>query len=132
MASTKKDDIVQMISEMKMVEFVELVDAIKEKFGVTDAMLVPAASAAPQAGQAEGAAVEEKTAWNVMLTSFGEKKINVIKVVRDVTKLSLKDAKNLVEASGNKPSLVKEDLPKEDAEKLKKQLEDAGATVDLV
>lgn len=132
MATIKKEDMLKAISEMSVLELVELVDAVKEKFGITDAMLAPAAAAAaPGAGPAQEAVAEEKSAWNVMLTSFGEKKIEVIKQIRQITGLALKEAKDLVEASQTKPSQVKEGASKEDAEKIKKQLEDAGATVEL-
>ncbi|KGE02531.1 50S ribosomal protein L7/L12 [Pseudohaliea rubra] len=122
-----KDDILEAIAEMSVMEVVELIDAMEEKFGVTAAAAVAAAPAAA-GGDAGGAAAEEQTEFDVMLTSAGEKKVNVIKVVRAVTGLGLKEAKGLVDGA---PSAVKEGASKEEAEDIKKQLEEAGGSVEL-
>lgn len=119
-----KEEIMQAIEEMTVLELSELVKAMEEKFGVSAAAPV-AVAAAPAAG---GAAAEEKTEFNVILASAGDKKINVIKVVREVTGLGLKEAKALVDGA---PAPVKEGASKEDAEALKAKLEEAGATVEL-
>ena len=121
-----KDDILNAIAEMSVMDVVELVEAMEEKFGVSAAAAV--AVAAPAGGGEAGAAVEEQTEFDVVLTSFGEKKINVIKVVRGLTGLGLKEAKEMVEGI---PSTVKEAASKEEAEDFKKQLEEAGAEVEL-
>jgi large subunit ribosomal protein L7/L12 len=118
-----KDDILEAVANMSVMEVVELIEAMEEKFGVTAAVAV---AAAPGAGGA--AAVEEKTEFNVVMTSFGENKVNVIKAVRGITGLGLKEAKDLVEGV---PSNVKEGVSKDEAEKIKKELEDAGAKVEL-
>jgi large subunit ribosomal protein L7/L12 len=122
-----KDDILEAIAAMSVMEVVELIDAMEEKFGVTAAAAVAAAPAAA-GGDAGGAAAEEQTEFDVMLTSAGEKKVNVIKVVRAVTGLGLKEAKGLVDGA---PSAVKEGASKEEAEDIKKQLEEAGGSVEL-
>ncbi|AZZ94625.1 50S ribosomal protein L7/L12 [Hahella sp. KA22] len=119
-----KDDILNAIAEMSVMDVVALVEAMEEKFGVSAAAAV-AVAAAPVG---EAAAVEEKTEFDVILQSAGEKKVNVIKVVRGITGLGLKEAKDLVDGA---PSTVKEALSKDDAEKAKKELEEAGATVEL-
>lgn len=119
-----KEEIMQAIEEMTVLELSELVKAMEEKFGVSAAAPV-AVAAAPAAG---GAAAEEKTEFDVFLASAGDKKINVIKVVREVTGLGLKEAKALVDGA---PAPVKEGASKEDAEALKAKLEEAGATVEL-
>lgn len=121
-----KDDILNAIAEMSVMEIVELIEAMEEKFGVTAAAAVAAAPAAA-AGDTDGAA-EEQTEFDVILTAQGEKKVNVIKVVRAVTGLGLKEAKGLVDGA---PSPVKEGVPKEEAEDIKKQLEEAGGSVEL-
>jgi large subunit ribosomal protein L7/L12 len=121
-----KDDILQAIAEMSVMEVVELIDAMEEKFGVTAAAAVAAAPAA--AGGEAAAAAEEQTEFDVILTAAGEKKVNVIKVVRAVTGLGLKEAKGLVDGA---PSPVKEGASKEEAEDIKKQLEEAGGSVEL-
>ena len=118
-----KEDILNTIASMSVMEVVELVEAMEEKFGVSAA----AAAAAPVAA-APVAAVEEKTEFDVVMTSFGENKVNVIKAVRAITGLGLKEAKDMVEGA---PSTVKEATSKADAEKIKKDLEDAGAKVEL-
>jgi len=121
-----KDDILNAIAEMSVMEVVELVQSMEEKFGVSAAAAVAAAPAAA-AGEA-AAAAEEKDEFDVVLTSSGEKKVNVIKVVRALTGLGLKEAKALVDEA---PSSVKEGASKAEAEDFKKQLEEAGATVEL-
>lgn len=121
-----KDEILETIANMTVLEVVELISAMEEKFGVSAASAV--AVAAPAAGAAPAAAVEEQTEFNVTLTGFGEKKVNVIKVVREITGLGLKEAKDLVEAA---PSLLKEGVSKDDAAKFKKSIEEAGGTVEV-
>ena len=121
-----KDDILTAIAEMSVMEVVELIDAMEEKFGVTPASAVAAAPAAA-AGDAGGAAVEQ-TEFDVILTSAGEKKVNVIKVVRAITGLGLKEAKGLVDGA---PSPIKEGASKDEAEDIKKQLEEAGGSAEL-
>ncbi|MDR2860916.1 MAG: 50S ribosomal protein L7/L12 [Elusimicrobiota bacterium] len=120
-----KDQLIEAISKLTVVELSELVKALEEKFGVSAA--APVAAAAPAAGVA-AAAVEEKDEFNVVLTSAGASKINVIKVVREITGLGLKEAKDLVEGA---PKTVKENVPKAEAEELKKKITEAGATVEL-
>jgi len=121
-----KDDILNAIAEMSVMEVVELVEAMEEKFGVSAAAAV--AVAAPAAGGDAGAAAEEQTEFDVILASIGDKKINVIKAVRALTGLGLKEAKAMVDGA---PSAVKEAASKEDAEAAKTRLEEAGATVEL-
>jgi len=121
-----KDDILNAIADMSVMDIVELISAMEEKFGVTAAAAVAAAPAA--AGGDAGAAVEEQTEFDVILTAAGEKKVNVIKVVRAVTALGLKEAKGLVDGA---PSPIKEGASKAEAEDIKKQLEEAGGTVEL-
>jgi large subunit ribosomal protein L7/L12 len=122
--AVSKEDILQTISEMSVMDIVELIKSMEEKFGVSAAVQMAAAPAA--AGAA--AAVEEQTEFNVIMTSFGENKIGVIKVIRTVTGLGLKEAKDLVEAT---PAKVKEGVTKEVAADIKKQLDEAGATVEV-
>lgn len=124
--SLSKDDILNAIADMSVMEIVELIEAMEEKFGVTAAAAVAAAPAAA-AGDAGGAA-EEKTEFDVVLTAAGEKKVNVIKVVRAVTGLGLKEAKGLVDGA---PSPIKEGATKDEAEDIKKQLEEAGGSAEL-
>ena len=119
------EEILNAISEMSVLELSELVKAIEEKFGVSAAAPVAVAAAAPAAG---AAAEEEKTEFDVILASAGESKIQVIKVVREITGLGLKDAKALVDGA---PKAVKEGASKADAEEIKGKLEAAGATVEL-
>lgn len=122
-----KEDILEAIANMSVMEVVELISAMEEKFGVTAAAAV--AVAAPGAGgDAGAAAAEEKTEFDVVLTSFGENKVSVIKAVRGLTGLGLKEAKDAVEGV---PSTLKEGVSKDEAEEAKKQLEEAGATVEL-
>jgi large subunit ribosomal protein L7/L12 len=120
-----KEEIMEAIENMTVLELSELVKAMEEKFGVSAAAPVAVAAAGGAAG---GAAAEEKTEFNVMLTAVGDKKINVIKAVREATGLGLKEAKALVDGA---PAAVKENAPKAEAEELKKKLEEAGATVEL-
>jgi large subunit ribosomal protein L7/L12 len=120
-----KDDILNAIADMSVMQVVELVQAMEEKFGVSAAAAV---AAAPAAAGAAAPAVEEKTEFNVVLAAIGEKKVNVIKAVRAVTGLGLKEAKDLVDGA---PSSVKEGVSKAEAEEIKKQLVEAGATVEL-
>jgi large subunit ribosomal protein L7/L12 len=121
--SLSKDDILNAIAEMSVMDVVELVEAMEEKFGVSAA----AAVAVAPAGEA-AAAEEEKDEFDVVITSAGEKKVNAIKVVRAITGLGLKEAKAMVDDA---PSVVKEAATKVEAEELKKQLEEAGASVEL-
>lgn len=120
-----KDDILNAIAEMSVMEVVELVSAMETKFGVSAAAAV---AAAPAAAAEAGAAAEEKDEFEVVLVSSGEKKVNVIKVVRTITGLGLKEAKAVVDEA---PSSLKEGVNKDEAESIKKQLEEAGATVEL-
>ena len=122
-----KDDVLDAIAEMSVMEVVELVQAMEEKFGVSAAAAVAAAPAAV-GGSDDGAAVEEKTEFDVPLSSAGEKKVNVIKAVRTATGLGLKEAKGLVDGA---PSTIKEAVSKEEADEIKGKLEEAGATVEL-
>ena len=124
--SLSKDDILNAIAEMSVMDVVALVEAMEEKFGVSAAAAVAAAPAAAGGGDA-GAAVEQDE-FEVVLVSAGEKKVNAIKVVRAITGLGLKEAKDMVDAA---PSSIKEGASKAEAEDLKKQLEEAGATVEL-
>jgi large subunit ribosomal protein L7/L12 len=126
MSDIKKADIIEAISSMTVMELAELVKEMEERFGVSAAAPAAAVAAAPAAAGA--AAAEEKTEFTVILESFGDKKIPVIKVVKDALDLNLKDAKDLVD---NVPSKLREDVDKAEAEALKKQLEEAGATVRL-
>ena len=119
-----REEILQAIENMTVLELSELVKEMEEKFGVSAAAPV-AVAAAPAAG---GEAAEEQTEFDVILTNHGEKKINVIKVVREITALGLKDAKDLVD---NAPQPIKEGVSKEEAEAVKAKLEEAGATVEL-
>ena len=121
-----KDDILNAIAEMSVMDIVELIEAMEEKFGVSAAAAVAAAPAA--AGGDAGAAVEEQTEFDVMLTAVGDKKVAVIKVVRAVTGLGLKEAKGLVDGA---PSAIKEGVAKDEAKDVLKQLEEAGATAEL-
>ena len=121
-----KDDILEGIANLTVMEVVELVSAMEEKFGVSAAAAV-AVAAAPAAGGA-AAAAEEKDEFEVVLASAGEKKVNVIKVVRELTGLGLKEAKDLVDGA---PSTIKEGVNKADSEEMKKKLEEAGASVEL-
>jgi len=125
MAATK-DDILEAISNMTVMEVVDLISAMEEKFGVTAAAAVAAAPAA--AGGDAGGAAAEQTEFDVVMTSFGSNKVGVIKAVRGITGLGLKEAKAMVEGC---PAPVKEAASKDEAEDIKKQLEEAGASVEL-
>ena len=122
--AVSKEDILDTISNMSVMDVVELIEAMEEKFGVTAAAAV--AVAAPAAGGGEAAA--EKDEFDVVMTSFGDNKVSVIKAVRAITGLGLKEAKEMVEGA---PSTIKEGAAKAEAEDLKKQLEEAGAAVEL-
>jgi len=117
----KFNDIIEKVEKLSVLELSELVKALEEKFGVS-------AAAMAVAGPAAGAAAEEKTSWDVVLTNGGEQKINVIKIIKEATGLGLKEAKDLVEGA---PKEVKKGMKKEEAEELKKTLEAAGAVVEL-
>ena len=121
-----KDDILNAIADMSVMEIVELISAMEEKFGVSAAAAVAAAPAA--AGGGEAAAAAEKDEFDVVMSSFGGNKVAVIKVVRGITGLGLKEAKDMVEGA---PSTIKEAASKDEAEDIKKQLEEAGASVEL-
>lgn len=124
--AVSKEDILETISNMSVMDVVELIEAMEEKFGVSAAAAVAAAPAAA-AGGGEAAA-EEKDEFDVVMTSFGDNKVAVIKAVRGITGLGLKEAKEMVEGA---PATVKEGAAKADAEEMKKQLEEAGAQVEL-
>jgi large subunit ribosomal protein L7/L12 len=128
MADVKRADVIAYLEKASMLEVSELVKEIEEKFGVTAAapVAMPVAGAAP--GAAAEAAAEEKTEFNVVLKEVGAQKIQVIKVVRALTNLGLKEAKDLVESA---PKAIKESVPKAEAEDVKKQLEEVGATVEV-
>lgn len=129
MAKEQLEGLIKSIETMSVLELSDLVKALEEKFGVSANMPMMAAPAAGAAGSAAGApAAEEKTAFTVVLTSAGANKIAVIKEVRTMTSLGLKEAKDLVDAA---PKPVKDGVPKEEAEEMKKKLEAAGATVEL-
>lgn len=118
-----QEDILEAVSNMSIMEIVDLISAMEEKFGVTAAV----AMAAPAAGEA-AAAAEEQTEFDVIMTGFGENKVAVIKAVRGITGLGLKEAKDAVESA---PTTLKEGVSKAEAEEVKKQLEDAGAAVEI-
>ena len=127
MADITKDQVVDFIANMSVLEMSELVKEMEEKFGVSAA--AAAAVSVPAAGGGESeAAAEEKTEFDVILSSFGEKKINVIKEVRSITGLGLKEAKEAVESA---PKAIKEGVSKEEAEEVKKKLEEAGASAEI-
>lgn len=123
--AVSKEDMLETISNMSVMEVVDLISAMEEKFGVSAAAAV---AAAPAAGGDAAAAAEEQTEFDVILGSFGENKVGVIKAVRGATGLGLKEAKDLVESA---PAPIKEGVPKAEAEELKKVLEEAGASVEL-
>jgi large subunit ribosomal protein L7/L12 len=126
-ATLSKDEIIDAIGGMTVLELSDLIKAIETKFDVKASAPV-AIAAAPAAGGAAAAPAEEKTEFNVVLTVAGEKKIQVIKVIRAITGLGLKEAKDLVEGA---PKPVKEGVPKDEADKIKKELEEVGATVEI-
>ena len=123
-----KEEILDAIAEMSVMDVVELVSAMEEKFGVTAAAAVAAAPVAAAGGDAGGEAAAEKDEFDVVLSAAGDKKVNVIKVVRGVTGLGLKEAKEMVDGA---PNTIKEAASKDEAEDIKKQLEEAGASVEL-
>ncbi len=125
--ATTREDVFGWIEKASMVDINDLVQELEEKFGIT-AMAAPVAVAGAAAGGAGEAAAEEKTEFEAVLTAIGDKKINVIKAVREVTSLGLKEAKDLVEAA---PKAIKEGVSKEEAEAIKKKFEEAGATVEI-
>ncbi len=125
--AVSKEDILETLSNMTVMEVVDLISAMEEKFGVSAAAAVAAAPAAA-AGDAGGEAAAEKDEFDVVLTGFGDKKVGVIKAVRGITGLGLKEAKDMVEGA---PATVKEAVSKAEAEDMQKQLEEAGATVEL-
>ncbi len=125
--AVSKEDILETISNMSVMEVVDLIEAMEEKFGVTAAAAVAAAPAAA-GGAGDAGAAAEQTEFDVILASFGDNKVGVIKAVRGATGLGLKEAKELVEGA---PAPLKEGASKDEAEELKKQLEEAGATVEL-
>ena len=127
MANITKEDVIEFIANMSVLELSELVKEMEEKFGVSAAAPVAMMAAGPADGAA-GEAAEEKTEFDVILTAHGDKKIQVIKEVRAITGLGLKDAKELVDGA---PKPVKEGVPKDEAEKIKAQLEEAGAQVEV-
>ena len=123
--AASQEDILEAISSMSVMEVVDLISAMEEKFGVSAAAAV---AAAPAAAAGEAAAAEEKTEFDIVMSSFGSNKVAVIKAVRGITGLGLKEAKELVEGA---PSNIKEGASKEEAEDIKKQLEEAGASVEV-
>jgi large subunit ribosomal protein L7/L12 len=130
-ATLTKDQILDGIAELSVIQLSELLKDFEERFGVTAAAPVAVAAAAPAGGGGEAAAEEEKSEFDVVLTDAGDKKIQVIKEVRALTSLGLKEAKDLVESAADKPAPVLEKANKDDAEKAKAALEAAGATVEV-
>ena len=127
-ANLTKEDVIKFIEEMPVLELAELVKELEDRFGVTAAPIGVSAAPAAAPGAAAGAAEEEQAEFDVVLTGFGDKKIQVIKAVREVTSLGLKEAKDLVEGV---PQPVKEKIAKEEADKIKQKLEEAGGTVEI-
>ena len=126
--AASKEEILDAISNMTVMEIVDLVKMMEDKFGVTAAAPVAVAAAGGGGAAAAAPVVEEKTEFNVTMTSFGANKVGVIKVIREITGLGLKEAKDLVEGV---PSQVKDGIPKADAEAIKKKLEEAGAAAEI-
>ena len=126
--SLSKEDVLNAIAEMSVMEVVELISDMEEKFGVSAAAAVAVAAPAVGGGEAAAGGAEEKTEFDVMLSAAGDKKVNVIKAVRAITGLGLKEAKALVDDA---PSAIKEGVSKDEADDIQKQLEEAGATVEL-
>ena len=124
--AVSKEDILETIGNMSVLEVVDLIEAMEEKFGVTAAAAVAAAPAAAGGGEAEAA--EEQTEFDVILSSFGDNKVGVIKAVRGITGLGLKEAKEVVEGA---PSPLKEGVSKDEADEMKSKLEEAGASVEI-
>ena len=125
----KFKDLVEKIEQLSVIDLAELVKILEEKFGVS--AQAPVIAAAPAAASAEASAAEEKTTFTIELKAAGDKKIDVIKVVRDVTQKGLKEAKDFVEAAASGPQVVKDNVKKEEAEEIKKKFEAAGAKVEL-
>jgi large subunit ribosomal protein L7/L12 len=123
-----KNEVMEWIDQATMLEISDLVKNLEEKYGISAAAAMPVAMGAAPAAAGEAKAAEEKTEYTVVLSAVGEKKINVIKAVREVTNLGLKEAKDLVEGA---PKPIKEGVSKEEAETIKKKFEDAGATVEV-
>ena len=126
--SLSKEDVLNAIAEMSVMDVVELISDMEEKFGVSAAAAVAVAAPAAGGGEAAAGGAEEKAEFDVMLSAAGDKKVNVIKAVRSITGLGLKEAKALVDDA---PSVIKEGVGKDEADDLQKQLEEAGATVEL-
>ena len=126
--ATSKEDILKAIEEMSVMDLVDLISEIEEKFGVSAAAAVAAAPSAAAGGEQEGSAAEEKDEFDVILSAAGDQKVQVIKAVRAITGLGLKEAKDLVEGA---PKPVKEGVSKDEAEQIKVKLEEAGATVEV-
>ncbi len=127
--SLSREEVIGWIEQASILEINELVKDLEEKFGITAAAMAPVAMAGGPAAAGDGAgAAEEKTEFDVILTSFGDKKINVIKAVREVTSLGLKEAKDMVEGA---PNPIKEGIAKDEAESIKTKFEEAGATVEI-
>jgi large subunit ribosomal protein L7/L12 len=125
--AVSKEDILETVAAMSVMEVVDLISAMEEKFGVSAAAPV-AVAAGPAAGGGEGVAAEEQTEFDVVLASFGSSKVPVIKAVREITGLGLKEAKDLVESA---PASIKEGVEQAEADELKKKLEEVGATVEI-
>lgn len=126
--AVSKEELIDALSNLKVLEVVDLVKALEEKWGVSAAAAVAVAAAPAAGGGAAAPAAEEKTEFNVTMTSFGANKVGVIKVIREITGLGLKEAKDLVEGV---PSVVKEGVPKAEADTIKKKLEEAGAAAEI-
>jgi len=126
--ATSKEDILKAIEEMSVMDLVDLISEIEEKFGVSAAAAVAAAPAAPAGGEGEGSAAEEKDEFDVILSAAGDQKVQVIKAVRAITGLGLKEAKDMVDGA---PKTIKEAVKKEEADEMVKQLTEAGATAEL-
>ena len=126
--ATSKEDILKAIEEMSVMDLVDLISEIEEKFGVSAAAAVAAAPAATAGGEGEGAAAEEKDEFEVILSAAGDQKVQVIKAVRAITGLGLKEAKDMVDGA---PKTIKEAVKKEEADEMVKQLTEAGATAEL-
>ena len=126
--ATSKEDILKAIEEMSVMDLVDLISEIEEKFGVSAAAAVAAAPAADAGGEGEGSAAEEKDEFEVILSAAGDQKVQVIKAVRAITGLGLKEAKDMVDGA---PKTIKEAVKKEEADEMVKQLTEAGATAEL-
>lgn len=126
--ATSKEDILKAIEEMSVMDLVDLISEIEEKFGVSAAAAVAAAPAAAAGGEGEGSAVEEKDEFDLILSAAGDQKVQVIKAVRAITGLGLKEAKDMVDGA---PKTIKEAVKKEEADEMVKQLTEAGATAEL-